>query len=76
MGDFFSNVRYLAVYFFYVANETVEVYGLDLGSKISIYAITGAKASSYTYNGQSLNLSHLNTGVYFLETPGYSVKKF
>ncbi len=55
--------------------ETVEISGIEAGSKINIYTITGAKASNHVYNGRSLNLSHLNTGVYFIETPGFAVKK-
>ena len=55
--------------------ETVEISGIEAGSKINIYTITGAKASNHVYNGRSLNLSHLNTGVYFMETPGFAVKK-
>lgn len=55
--------------------ETVEISGIEAGSKINIYTITGAKASNHVYNGRSLNLSHLNKGVYFMETPGFAVKK-
>lgn len=55
--------------------ETVEISGIEAGSEINIYTITGAKASNHVYNGSSLNLSHLNTGVYFMETPGFAVKK-
>lgn len=55
--------------------ETVEISGIEAGSKINIYTITGVKASNHVYNGRSLNLSHLNTGVYFMETPGFAVKK-
>lgn len=55
--------------------ESVEISGVEAGSEINIYTITGAKASNYVYNGSSLNLSHLNTGVYFIETPGFAVKK-
>ena len=54
--------------------ETVEISGIEAGSEI-YYTITGAKASNHVYNGSSLNLSHLNTGVYFMETPGFAVKK-
>ena len=55
--------------------ESVEISGIEAGSEINIYTITGAKASNHIYNGSSLNLSHLNTGVYFMETPGFAVKK-
>jgi hypothetical protein len=55
--------------------ETVEISGVEAGSEINIYTITGATASNHVYNGSSLNLSHLNTGVYFMETPGFAVKK-
>ena len=55
--------------------ETVEISGVEAGSEINIYTITGAKASNHVYNGSFLNLSHLNTGVYFMETPGFAVKK-
>jgi hypothetical protein len=55
--------------------DMVQLTGLDKGSHISIYSITGAKASSHTYDGSSLNLSHLNAGVYFLQTPGFAAKK-
>jgi hypothetical protein len=55
--------------------ETVEISGVEAGSEINIYTITGAKASNHVYNGGSLNLSHLDTGVYFMETPGFAVKK-
>lgn len=55
--------------------ESVEISGIEAGSEINIYTITGAKASNHVYNGSFLNLSHLNTGVYFMETPGFAVKK-
>ena len=55
--------------------DMVQLTGLDKGSHISIYSITGAKASSHTYDGSSLNLSYLNAGVYFLQTPGFAAKK-
>ena len=55
--------------------DEVQLSGLIEGSRISIYSVTGAKASSHVFNGSSLNLSHLNTGVYFMETPGFAVKK-
>ena len=57
-----------------VHNE-LGITGLATGSLVSIYSVTGAKASSHVFNGSSLNLSHLNTGVYFMETPGFAVKK-
>jgi len=58
-----------------VQNE-LGITGLDTGSQISIYSISGAKVHTQEFNGKSINVSNLNAGLYFLETPGYSVKKF
>lgn len=58
-----------------VQNE-IGITGLDTGSQISIYSISGAKVHTQEFNGKSINVSNLNAGLYFLETPGYSVKKF
>lgn len=58
-----------------VQNE-LGITGLDTGSQISIYSISGAKVYTQEFNGNSVNVSNLNTGLYFLEIPGYSVKKF
>lgn len=58
-----------------VHNE-LGITDLDTGSHISIYSISGAKVLSQEFNGNSINVSNLNAGLYFLEIPGYSVKKF
>ena len=55
--------------------DTVQLGGVTTGSKISIYSVTGAKVNSYVYDGNQLSLGHLNPGVYFMEIPGYTVKK-
>jgi len=55
--------------------DTVEISGIEIGNVINIYTVTGAKASTHVFNGSSLNLSHLDTGVYFMETPGFATKK-
>jgi len=55
--------------------DTVQLGGVTTGSKISIYSITGAKVNNYVYDGNRLSLGHLNPGVYFMEIPGYTVKK-
>ena len=55
--------------------DTVELRGVTTGSKISIYSVTGAKVNNYVYDGNRLSLGHLNPGVYFMEIPGYTVKK-
>ena len=55
--------------------DTVQLGGVTTGSKISIYSVTGAKVNNYVYNGNRLSLGHLNPGVYFMEIPGYTVKK-
>ena len=58
-----------------VQNE-LGITGLDTGSQISIYSISGAKVLSRKFNGNNINVGNLNAGLYFLEIPGYSVKKF
>ncbi len=58
-----------------VHNE-LGITDLDTGSYISIYSISGAKVLSQVFSGNSINVSNLNAGLYFLEIPGYSVKKF
>ena len=58
-----------------VHNE-LGITDLDTGSHISIYSISGAKVLSQEFNGNSINVSNLNAGLYFLEIPAYSVKKF
>ena len=55
--------------------DTVQLGGVTTGSKISIYSVTGAKVNNYVYDGNQLSLGHLNPGVYFMEIPGYTVKK-
>ena len=55
--------------------DTVQLEGVTTGSKISIYSVTGAKVNNYVYDGNRLSLGHLNPGVYFMEIPGYTVKK-
>ena len=57
-----------------VHNE-LGITGLEIGSQITIYSISGAKVHSQEFNGNSINVSNLNTGLYFMEIPGYSVKK-
>jgi hypothetical protein len=56
--------------------NVLGITGLETGSQISIYSISGAKVYNQEFNGNSINVSNLNTGLYFLEIPGYSVKKF
>ena len=58
-----------------VKNE-LGITGLETGSYISIYSVTGAKVHSQEFNGNSIHVGNLNAGLYFLEIPGYSVKKF
>ena len=58
-----------------VQNE-LGITGLETGSHISIYSVTGAKVLSQVFSGNSISVSNLNAGLYFLEIPGYSVKKF
>ena len=55
--------------------DTVQLGGVTTGSKISIYSVTGAKVNNYVYDGNQLSLGRLNPGVYFMEVPGYTVKK-
>ena len=55
--------------------DTVQLGGVTIGSEISIYSVTGAKVNNYVYDGNQLSLGHLNPGVYFMEIPGYTVKK-
>jgi hypothetical protein len=56
-------------------DDRLELSGLNLGTTLSIYNLTGAKVDSYVYDGSPLSLGHLNSGVYFMESPGYTVKK-
>jgi hypothetical protein len=56
-------------------DDRLELSGLNLGTTLSIYNLTGAKVDSYVYDGSPLSLGHLNPGVYFMEIPGYTVKK-
>ena len=56
-------------------DDRLELSGLNLGTTLSIYNLTGAKVDSYVYDGSPLSLGHLNSGVYFMEIPGYTVKK-
>jgi|TARA_B110001454_G_scaffold211011_1_gene226151 hypothetical protein len=55
--------------------DIVQLKGVEIGRKISIYSITGAKASNHIYDGSPLNISHLNTGVYFMQVPGFTTQK-
>ena len=56
-------------------DDRLELSGLNLGTTLSIYNLTGAKVDSYVYDGSPLSLGHLNSGVYFMEIPGYTTKK-
>lgn len=56
--------------------NVLGITGLETGSQISIYSLTGAKVLSQDFNGNNIDVSNLNAGLYFLEIPGYSVKKF
>jgi hypothetical protein len=56
-------------------NDQLELSGLNLGATLSIYNLTGAKVDSYIYDGSQLSLGHLSSGVYFMEIPGYTIKK-
>ncbi|MDB4175793.1 T9SS type A sorting domain-containing protein [Flavobacteriaceae bacterium] len=55
--------------------DIVKLNGVTRGSEISIYTVTGAKVNNYVYDGNQLNLGHLNPGVYFLQVPGYRTQK-
>jgi hypothetical protein len=56
--------------------DELQLNGVTESSHISIYSVTGVKVLSQKFNGNNINVSNLNTGLYFLEIPGYSVKKF
>lgn len=58
-----------------VENELI-ISGINSDNQISIYSLTGAKVLSQEFNGNNIDVSNLNAGLYFLEIPGYSVKKF
>lgn len=57
-------------------HNDLEIKALEAGSQVSIYSLTGVKVLSEEFNGNYINVSNLNGGLYFLEIPGYSVKKF
>lgn len=56
--------------------DELHLYGVTEISHISIYSLTGVKVLSQKFNGNNINLVNLKAGLYFLEIPGYSVKKF
>lgn len=57
-------------------NNTLDIYGMDIGTKISIYSVSGAKMISKEFNGSSIDVGNLNTGIYFLNAQGYKTKTF
>ena len=57
-------------------NNTLDIYGMDIGTKISIYSVSGAKMLSKEFNGSSIDVGNLNTGIYFLNAQGYKTKTF
>jgi len=57
-------------------NNTLDIYGMDIGTKISIYSVSGAKIISKEFIGSSLDVGKLNTGIYFLNAEGYKTKTF
>lgn len=65
-------------YFIYTnfQNNTLDIYGMDIGTKISIYSVSGAKMLSKEFNGSSIDVGNLNTGIYFLNAQGYKTKTF
>lgn len=56
--------------------DELQLNGVTESSHISIYSVSGVKVLSQEFNGNSINVGNLNAGLYFLEIPGYSVKKF
>ena len=57
-------------------NNTLDIHGMDIGTKISIHSVSGAKMLSKEFNGSSINVGNLNTGIYFLNAQGYKTKTF
>jgi hypothetical protein len=57
-------------------NNTLDIHGMDIGTKISIYSVSGSKMISKEFNGSSIDVGNLNTGIYFLNAQGYKAKTF
>lgn len=56
--------------------QSLRVEGFELGNTLEIYAVSGRKMIARTaYNGQSVSVSSLPSGIYVLRI-GTSVKKF
>ena len=57
-------------------NNTLDIHGMDIGTAISIYSVSGSKMISKEFNGSSIDVGNLNTGIYFLNAQGYKAKTF
>lgn len=56
-------------------NDFVQFSGVEMGSQIYVYSIEGKKVGEYIYNGNPIDLSSLNSGMYIMNISGRSVKK-
>lgn len=57
--------------------DELQLHGMsEEGNHTSIYSSVGHKVHSQKLNGNSINVSTLNKGLYLLEIQGYSAKKF
>lgn len=59
-----------------VTSDMIYVAGADQGSKANVYSITGAKVMDFKFqsNSESINVSSLNNGVYFLRIDEHTFK--
>jgi hypothetical protein len=56
--------------------DMLNLTGLTPGNVLKLYDSSGMLLSTYTVQGETMtiNLSHLNSGIYFLNTEGNALK--
>ena len=48
--------------------------GVRFGTPIKLYSVTGTLVFDHSYNGVSVDLSHLNKGLYLMSVEGFKAK--
>lgn len=55
--------------------NAVSLTGVSFGTPIKLYSVTGTLVFDHSYNGVSVDLSHLNKGLYLMSVEGFKAKK-
>jgi hypothetical protein len=77
-GNTLSNYTFQKSQFSLSSNpikNVVSLIGVRSGTSIQLYSVTGTLVFDHSYNGISLDLSHLNKGLYLMNVEGFKSKK-